>query len=231
MTNVTFCSVYYKYMIKVTDAVLELIQADELATETLRMGLLNLSAYADKIRKNVENLTYKDVKKGTIVVALSRIKKDLPKTPLLSPEIQINNLSVKSSLCVYTYEKTADIQRRIAVLHPFLLPMNDLFSVTEGQSEVTIIFAHKSKELIEKHFQTKTKSKYENVVSVSVQFASKYANQPNFLYGLLRSLATKRINLIEVVSTFTELSFVVTKEDMETTMKVLNAFFVKKKTK
>lgn len=218
-------------MIKVTDTVLELIQADELALETLRAGLLNLSAYADKIRKNVENVTYKDVKKGTIVVALSRIRKNLPAAPLQTPEIQIDNLSVKSSLCVYTYEKTVDIQRKIAVLNPFLLPMNDLFSVTEGQSEVTIIFAQKSKELIEKHFQIKPKVKCDDTVAISVQFAKKFADQPNFLYGLLRTLAVKRINLIEIVSTFTEITFIITKEDLETTMKVLNAFFVKKKIK
>lgn len=218
-------------MIKVTDTVLELIQADELARETLRAGLLNLSAYADKIKKNVENLTLKEVKKGTIVVALSRIKGNLTAGPLQTPEIQINNLSVKSSLCVYTYEKTADTQRKIAVLNPFLLPMNDLFSVTEGQSEITIIFAEKSKELIENHFQIKPKSKYEDAVSISVQFSKKFADQPNFLYGLLRSLAAKRINLIEIVSTFTEITFILTKEDLETAMKVLNAFFVKKKTK
>ena len=50
-------------MIKITDTVLDLISADELALEAMRAGLLNYSAYADKIHSQVENLTKKPVKK------------------------------------------------------------------------------------------------------------------------------------------------------------------------
>ena len=64
-------------MITVSQAVSEIIQSDELASESLRSGLLNLSAYAGKIQKRIENITFKEVKTGTIVVALSRLTKTL----------------------------------------------------------------------------------------------------------------------------------------------------------
>lgn len=218
-------------MITITQAVSQLILQDELASEALREDLLNLSAYADKIHKRVENLTFKDVKRGTIVVALTRIKKNLAKLPPLYPEIEINNLSVKSSLYAFTYEKTLDIQRKIAVLHPFLLPMNDLFSITEGPSEVTIVFAEKSEELIKKHFSTRPKVEFRDIVAVTVQFRMEVARIPNFFYGLFSTLAGKRINIIEIVSTFTEISFIVGKDAMEETMKSLNVYFIKKNKK
>ena len=211
-------------MINVSLKVGEIIRRDEVALEALRGGILNLSAYADKIHKEVETLTKKPVKRGTIVVALARMKKELVKAPPLSPSIEISNISIKSGLNAYTYEKTLDIERKIAMLHPFLLPLNDLFSITEGPSEITIIFADKSKDLINRHFSITPLVMYHDAAAITVQFPEKYADVPNFLYAIFSKLATLRINLWEVVSTHTEISFIVKKEDMT---KVVETFHEK----
>ncbi len=215
-------------MINVSLKVSELIKQDDVAMDALRQGLLNLSAYADKIHNEIEELTHKKVKKGTIVVALSRIKKDLIKLPPLIPNIEINNLSVKSSLCAYSYEKTLDIQRKIAMLHPYLLPVNDMLSITEGPSEITVIFAKKSRDLIRKHFSDKPKKEYTDVVAITAQYAEINAEVPNFLYGIFSKIASKHINLIEIVSTYSEITFIVKGEDMPKVLDTLNASFVNK---
>ncbi len=214
-------------MINVSLKVGEIIWRDEVALEALRGGLLNLSAYADTIHKEVETLTHKEVKRGTIVVALARMRGELAKVPPLSPAIEITNISTKSGLNAYTYEKTLDIQRKIAMLHPFLLPLNDLFSITEGPSEITIVFADKSKKLINKHFSINPIIDYHDVVAISVQFPEKYADVPNFLYAVFSKLATLRINLWEVVATHTEISFIVKKEDMTGVMETFNVYLLK----
>lgn len=218
-------------MIKVTDIVLDLIQTDELALETLRAGLLNLSAYAEKIHQQVENATKKPVQKGTIVVALSRIDKSLPDTPLLNPSVVLTNLSIKSSLTVLTYKKTADMQRKISVMNPFILGVHELFSVTEGQDEITIICEDGAKDLFLRHagFNIKPKAEFNSVVAITASFNQADIATPNILYTLLRALAVKRINIIELVSTYTEISFIVKKEDMEIALSALNVYFANKK--
>lgn len=215
-------------MLKVTDTVLEIIQSDELAKEALEAGLLNLSAYAEKIQRNVENSTKKPVKKGTIVVALSRITKHLPKTGSLMQKVSLTNIGIKSSLTVLTYKKTVDTQRKISVMNPFLLPINDLFSVTEGPEEITIICTDRSKNIILKNLGLKPKAEFNDLVAVSVAFNEKSASVPNIIYTLVSALATKRINIMEIVSTYTELSFIINKEDMESAIKALNIYFSKK---
>src|SRR3989344_4096525 len=209
-------------MINVSLKVGEIIRRDEVALEAMRGGLLNLSAYADKIHKEIEELTKKPVKRGTIVVALARMREELVKLPPLSPDIRMTNLSIKSGFNAFTYEKTLDIQRKIAMLHPFLLPLNDLFSITEGPSEITIIFAHRSKNMIKKHFSIAAKAEYEEIVAVTIQFPEEFSSVPNFLYSIFSKLAAKRINLIEVVSTFTEISFIVKREDMSEIVATFN---------
>lgn len=216
-------------MIKVPNVVLELIQTDEIALEALRSGLLNLSAYAEKIHKRVENATKKPVKKGTIVVALSRLIKNLPKTAVLLPNIRLTNLSITSSLAILTYEKTAETQRKIAVLHPFTLATQDMFSVTEGPTEVTIVCSEKAKEKLMKHFGGKPKNRYADVVAVTAGLAKEFVGKPNVFYVLLGALAGKRIPILTIVNTNTEIAFLVKRDDMEQTLAALNIYFSKGK--
>lgn len=216
-------------MIKVSDIVEQLIKTDELALESLREGLLNLSAYADKILPQVRNATFNEAKKGTIVVALSRLSKTLAsdKTPSLKPELKLTDIGVKSSLAGIVFDKTADIQRKIAVLHPFQISLDDMFSVSEGPSEVTLICTEKSKEKILKSFDTKPKYVFEDLVALTVKYSEQYAKMPNIYYVLVSALAHKRINIVEIVANFTEVSFIIKKEDMEEALKALNVYFVK----
>lgn len=214
-------------MIKVSDVVLELIERNEVALESLRAGLLNLSAYAEKIHRQVENVTKKPVKKGTIVVALSRAQKSLAKTPSLLPDVRLTNLRVTSSLAILSYPKTPEIQRKIAVLHPFTLAVQDMFSVTEGPTEVTIVCSEKAKDKLLRHFGEKTKSAFNDAVAVTCELDIKIVNQPNVFYVLFSALASKRITILEIVSTATEMTFLVKKEDMEQTLAILNTYFSK----
>ncbi len=216
-------------MIKVADIVEQLIKTDELALESLRGGLLNLSAYADKILPQVRNATWNEAKKGTVVVALSRFAKTLAsdKTPSLKPNLQLSDIGVKSSLSGIVFDKTADIQRKIAVLHPFQISLDDLFSISEGPTEVTLICTDKSKEKILKSFDTSPKYLFEDLVAITVKYEEEYAKLPNVYYVLVSALAHKRINIVEIVANFTEVSFIIKKEDMEEALKSLNVYFVK----
>ncbi len=216
-------------MFKITDSVLDLIQSDELALEAMRAKLLNFSAYADKIHSQVENLTKKPVQKGTIVVVLSRIAKNSAALSApLKPNIKLTDLAIKSSLCALTYEKTADIQRKIAVLHPFQISISDLFTVTEGPTEVTLVLSEKSREKIIKEFGAKPKSEVGNLVAITVQYSKELADTPNLHFVLLNSLASKRIKIVEVISTYTETTFFVEQTQMEEAIKALNTYFAEK---
>lgn len=215
-------------MIKVSNTVFEIIQTDELALEALRTKLLNLSAYADKIQKNVENAAKKPVKKGTIVAALARIGKNLPKASSLIQNVLLTNIGIKSSLTLMTFKRSIEVQRKIANMHPFLLSTYELFSVTEGPEEITIICGDNSKSTILKHLGTKPKAEFSGLVAVSVAFSEKNIEIPNVIYTLMNALAAKRINILEIVSTYTELSFLIRKEDMETAIKALNIYFKNK---
>lgn len=212
-------------MIKVPDVVENILKKNEVALEALRADLLNISAYAASIQKQVEEQSLKPVKKGTIAMAISRLsKKILRNTPQMKPDITISHIRVNEPFCLLAWDKTFDVQRKLSTLYPFVVSANDLPAITGGLSEVLLFCLEEAKEKVLKHFGVKPKEIVDNLVGVSAQFSSQYLETPNIFYALFATLAAKRINVIDVVSTRTELVFFVRKQDMEETVQALNVY-------
>ncbi len=213
-------------MRKISDIVFELLQASETALESMRAGILNFSAYAEFVQPEVEKLAWKPVKKTTIVVALSRIAKSMEELHALRPQVVLDELSIKSPLCDITYEKTKHTAKQIRTLSQELGDKENTFLiVTQGMSEITIITLEEDEQKITRHFSHPPKSIYRDLVGVSVRFSEQYLIQPNVIYSILSLLAAKRVNLIEIVSTYTELTMVIEKREMEVAITALNRSF------
>lgn len=214
-------------MIKVSDVVEELVSADGFIQETMREGVLNISAYAKKILPQVEERSMKPVRLGTVVVALSRLMRAGTGGQPLRPDVTITNVSVKTSLCEVTYEKTERVLANLSTLSTPWVSKGEFFTVTEGLAEITIICPQSVKKLVTGHFDTSPKAAYDNLVAVSIRFSPEYMSVPNTIYAMVSAVAVKHINIIEIVSTYTELSFIILKEDMERTIQAINPYFQK----
>ena len=192
---------------------------------------MNLSAYANKIQPIVSEKTYKPVSKGAIVTALSRMRDELGKVPPLRPIVKIEDMSIKSPLIEISFEKTTKFVELTSQLDSKLLLQSNFYTITYGVSEITLILSENLEKQILNHFKIKPKGVYKKLVAITVRFVEQeYIEVPNMIYTLVSALASKRINIIEIVSTFTEISFIVREKDMKDTIEVLKQFFSKKET-
>ena len=192
----------------------------------MRSEFLNLRAFAKQIRPEVEKKTFKPVKIGTIVVALSRIKNSQNEIEPIKPIIKLDELSIKSPISDITYEKNEETVR---LAHDFSKQLGDLnghfFTMTQGINEITFIISEDLRSKLMDHFQHKPKAIFDNLVGLNVRFSENYLQHPNVIYAILSRLASKRINVIEIVSTYTELMIVVEKKEMELAISQLNTLF------
>ena len=213
-------------MIKVSDAVYEYIQQDDIALEALRLGFLNFSAYAKKIRPFLEKKLYKQVHTGTIVTALSRFASHMDAIPTLLPTVFIEDIHIKSGLVEIALEKTAANIQAIERLQSTYMKRGDIFSVVQGVSELTLIITSDIKNSVLKHFRAKPRGVYESLSAITIHFKeSEYIEVPNMIHSLVSAIASKRINLIEIISSFTEISFLIRDQDVQETIGVLKKFF------
>jgi hypothetical protein len=214
------------YMTSVSETVSNILFSDDIALEAIRQDILNYSAYAERIHHEVEKQTKRTVKTGTIVVSLARIHKKLEAEPALKPVVKVEDLTVKSPLYEVIYDKTAELLEEIGSLDALHRGEKDFLAITRGLSEIAMIGTQSVIARFMENITSRPKSQFDGLVCVTVRFHQKYLEIPNVLYVLVSSLAVKRINVIEIISTCTELSFIVQTEDLGVTMDALGRFLI-----
>jgi len=203
-------------MLKVSDAVRSALYNSDSALLSLADGILNLSAYAKTIQKDIERATLKPVKLGTIVAALARISRDLEKTPLICPPVLLQDIAVKSGLCEIAFEQTEDNRESLQKLYSSKrFTGTEFFTATHGVGELSIVTSEKQKQLILDMFKhQKPKLICEKLCALTVRFSERYIEIPGQTFWLVRKIAIERLNIVEVISTFTELTFLLHEKDI-----------------
>ncbi len=211
-------------MITTAQVSLDIIQSDQVHFEALRRRTLNLRAYAKLIQPRVEAEAKKSVSIASIVVALSRIRKSLKEIAPLRPQVSIENLSIKADLSVITYEKTAENLVFLSKITSFQHRDKDFLVVAEGIAEITIVGDVQKINEIEKTLKTNRKARFDDAVAVTIHFDQKYVEIPNVLFNFVSNLAIKRVNLLQIVSNLTEVSFIVEQKYVDDTIDVFKRY-------
>ena len=205
-------------MISIKDALDDIIQTQPFIEEGLSRGIINYSAFAREIRPEIEKKLYKNVKEGAIVMALKRISEKLSKDKAKQKNnLNLTNLTVRSNLTEFTFlnsESLADKQRE---LFNKLAEEKDVFcTVSQGIRETTFIASLQAALAIEQIFSSETLvAKIENLSSVTIHLPKEVIYIPGVYYQILKMLAFENINMIEVLSTYTELTVIVGNTDVD----------------
>jgi len=203
-------------MIKISTIVQNIMENDDLVKSLASRGLLNYMAYARDIQKEVEDKAMKPVQLGSITAAVTRYVSDLKPIDLPS-EKDIQQISVQTNLEGVTYERSEEVSQKIQSIYNNIKVNNKTYiTITQGINEITIIA---EKEIID-IFREKMKNHttiYDitDIIGITVKFGIKFMSIPNLFYLLIRKLALKNINIVEIVSTATELTFIINKPNLQ----------------
>ena len=195
---------------------------DDVALAAARKGILNLSSYARSIQPQIRTALLKDVQEGSIIAALSRLVAGLGSAP---PEITdvIQSLAVQSNLEGITYERSAEVASKIRkVYHQINVDDHTFLTVTQGINEITIVAESQVAQVFRSELEGAHKI-YDkaNLVGITAKFKVGNLEIPNLIYKLTRRLAYKAVNIIEVVSTATELTYIIDRKDLEVALSQL----------
>lgn len=202
-------------MVNISQVVEDILSHDDIALGAARRGWLNLSSYARAIQPEVEAALIKPVSEGSIITALSRITSELPAHTQPSTD-SIQGLSVHSNLEGMTFERSEELSQQIRDIYREVAVANKAFiAVTQGVTEVTIVASSSAARI----FRDKLEGTHkiydkQNLVGITVKFALENLEMPNLIFALTKRLAYKDINIIEIVSTATELTFIIDKADL-----------------
>lgn len=206
-------------MIKIQPIVREIVLGEIEACFALTNGYMNMSSYAYRIRPQVELLTKKKVTIASLVVSLSRLRKEFKKEPPLIHDVAIKNITSKLPLSEIIYENNNAFIKELESLHKNIsVSPEDFFTTTISTTEVDIICSSNLEIKILKHFKTKPKILNHGLAAIGVSFGKEVFGTPNVFFSLLAVTARARINIEELVSTPTEFIFIVAEKDFGKTV-------------
>ena len=206
-------------MIKIHPVVRDILLSEIEASFALTNGYMNMSSYAHHIRPKVQELTKKQVTIASLVVTLSRLRKEFKKTKPLIREVPITGITTKLPLSEIAYENSEQFIKELETLHKKIsVSAEDFFTMTRGTHEVDIICSANLENKILKHFSNKPKWVNHNFAAVGISYGPEVFGMPNIFFSLLSVTARAKINIEELVSTPTELVFIVAEKDFAKTV-------------
>ncbi|MGV8162275.1 MAG: hypothetical protein ACP5N2_02995 [Candidatus Nanoarchaeia archaeon] len=190
--------------------------------ESLKKDLINYSKLARKI------ISETDLKKNdfdAVVVALRRLKSKLTKKQGFEKDIKLllsgTKLEIKTKMMVcildgnnYMYG-LSDLQKKVA-------KNNGVLHIVDGINVTTLILDQEYELEVNKLFRGNILKKNTNLIEIVLRTNENLENIPGYLAHLTGLLFVKGINLVEVLSCWTDTIFIISENDLQKTVDALN---------
>lgn len=212
-------------MIKVADAVREIVDHDPALKNGLAQKLMNLSQVARHIRSTVEARTHKPVQLGAITMALSRLRDELAPLDAGPPLRLADRITVQRGLVVLTFPNAPQVHAGLLELQERMRRARRYLTITEGIREITLIVEQSLLADVSETVPLQPSRTVRGVASLTVSLTERNLVTPGVLYRLLQPLALQGVNLVEVASTTTEFHVYLTENDVMLAMDSLYAAF------
>lgn len=211
----------------VSSCVKKIIDKTPFINEMLVKGILSYSNYATSIKDDVEASYGKNVKHSAIVMAIRRYGDELRAREKSERESDVDyEIIMKTKIFDLNIVRNDKFLAKLAKLYNEVsTEKGDFLNVSLGSHEISVAISEKYKSLLELlASEEEILHKMEDLVALSLVFSGDFLQTPGIVYEAVRKLAWEKINVIEIVSTKNELTFVIKREDSMKAFDELQSF-------
>lgn len=216
-------------MKRISDLVEQYVLETPLVEEHVSLGLINLSALARHLQPRLRRALLRPVSEASIVMALKRLgprvaaRTRRPTTGTARP----SDLTVRSNLVELTFHASDGVRGKHGRLVSRIDRSEQAFlTYTEGVTEVMLmVSAELEKRVLEIFAGERLVSRVRNLSAIVIRLAPASVETPGVYYAILKRLAWLNLNVVDVVSTRTEFTIVVSSEHVDQAFSALRRYF------
>lgn len=212
----------------VASCVKQIIDQSPFVSELLVLDVISFSNLSKFIQPKVEEKMGKVVKNAAIVMAIRRYTEDLKteKSALSQEKLQYE-ISMKTNIYDVNFVRNNSFMSKLDYLYKQVdLNKGDFLNLTLGTHEISLAVSDKYKEVVDELVKDEIiLHKTDDLVALTIQFNGNFLKTPGIMYLATRKLAWENINLIEIVSTMNDLTFIISRQDSMRAFSVLQTFF------
>ena len=202
-------------MVTISHIVQKLVDDNVYIQESLNQNILSYSSLANQIKKEIEEILGKQVKKHAIEMALRRYSDQIKQKHKSVSFNYSSDIIMKTKICDIAVLRSPTLFMKLKKLYDIIdFEKSDILNIIQGSSEVIIVTNERYKnKFLEILKDEKILMTEENLVSLSMTFSKDFYYTPGVIFNIIRNVAWENINIYEIVSTNTELTFIINKKD------------------
>ncbi|MGE4466200.1 hypothetical protein [Sphaerochaeta sp.] len=211
----------------VSSCVKRIVDKSPFIHEMLINGILSFSNYASSIQDEVQKAYGKEVKASAIVMALRRYGEELKRENAKTNHGNVEyGIVMKTNIFDVNLVRKDNFISKLGVLYRNIsTEKGDFLNITLGSHEVSLAVSEKYRYLVDELTEgEEILNQMNDLVALSLVFTGDFLQTPGIVYEAVRHLAWEQINVIEIVSTMNELTFVIKREDSMKAFDVLQGF-------
>ena len=209
----------------VSHIVKKIVSEQPFVEEALGNGIISIANLAENMMPRVEKEFGSKVKQAAVVMAIRRYAEEIAGHRKKTKSFNYaGEIIMKSNICDFTVIKSNTLLAKLKNIHNLVnFERGDTLNVIVGNNQVSVIINEKYMKKLEKFLSgEKILNKENGLVSLTIIFTSDdFLHTPGIIFDIVRKLAWEGINIYEIVSTMTELSFILSKDDSMKAYEVL----------
>ncbi|HZX44665.1 MAG TPA: hypothetical protein VFF28_03190 [Candidatus Nanoarchaeia archaeon] len=201
-------------MVTVSHLVGKIVSSRPILNDAIEQGIISYGNLAEQLVPEIEQELGKKIRHSAVVMALRRYAEGIQKRQI--PKFDYNSeIIMKTNLCDISVRKSPSLFSKLKQIYLIVnYEKGDALNVIHGNYEVSIVSNMRYLEQIKKELAgEKILNIEKDLVSLSLNFSGDFLHTPGIISTAARKLNWENVNIFELVSTLTELTFIVSKKD------------------
>ena len=202
-------------MVTISHIVQKIVDNKVYIQESMHKEIVSYAGLAKQLKPEIEEELGKTIKKHAIEMALRRYSEQLRQKHKPIKFDYSSDIIMKTKICDIAVVRSPKLLFKLKKLYDIVdFEKGDILNIIQGSSEISIVTNERYKnKLLEILKEEKVLITEDNLISLTMTFSKDFFYTPGIIFNIIRNIAWENINIYEIVSTNTELTFILHKKD------------------
>jgi len=202
-------------MVTISHVVQKLVEKRIFIQESMKNNIISYGSLAKQLQPEIEEELGKSVKRHAIEMALRRYSEELQSKHKTVSFDYSSDIIMKTQVCDISVLRSPSLISKIKKFYDIVnFEKGDILNIIHGSHEISLATNERYKQkflVILK--EEKVLNIEENLISLTMTFSKDFLYTPGVIFNIIRNIAWENINIFEIVSTNTELTVIIHKND------------------
>lgn len=202
-------------MVTISHIVQKIVDKRIFIQESMNKNIISYASLAKQLQPEIEEELEKTVKRHAIEMALRRYKEQLQQKHKTISFDYSSDIIMKTQVCDIAVSRSPTLLNKLKKMYDMVdFEKGDILNAIQGSCEVSIVTNERYKQRFLDILKNENVLNIEeHLISLTMTFSKEFLYTPGVIFNIIRNIAWDNINIFEIVSTNTELTFIIHKKD------------------